>query len=130
MKKKNQVKMHQNAQPYTFLNASINRLNMTEAEKIFWLAVKDNQLGYKIRRQHPIGEFIVDFYCHQLKLVIEIDGGYHQLPDVKHYDRYRTYELERTGLRLVRFPNAEIINNLTLVLKSLKTEFDKISSTL
>ncbi|OYX79721.1 MAG: hypothetical protein B7Y83_19215, partial [Flavobacteriales bacterium 32-34-25] len=67
--------MWKGASPKIFSNAKKLRENQTEAEEKFWLAVKDNQVeGYKFRRQHPLSIYVVDFYCHALKLVIEIDG--------------------------------------------------------
>jgi very-short-patch-repair endonuclease len=70
------------------------RQPLTPAEKIIWSCVRDNQLGYHLRRQHPIGRFIADFYCAQAKLVIEIDGDTHAAPDQADYDAARPADLE------------------------------------
>ncbi len=70
--------MWKGASPKIFSNAKKLRDNATEAEEKMWLAVKKNQIeGFKFRRQHPLSIYIADFYCHALKLVIEINGGYH-----------------------------------------------------
>ncbi len=66
-----------------FENAKELRKNMTHAEKILWNHLKVKPNGYKFRRQHPLGIYIADFYCHKLKLVIEIDGSIHDNDEVK-----------------------------------------------
>lgn len=70
--------MFYSAPPYAFERARELRMNMTQAEEILWEHLKKKQLnGYKFRRQHPVFKFIVDFYCHKAKLVVELDGEYH-----------------------------------------------------
>ena len=69
--------MHFGAIKPIFENAEFLRKNMTHEEKLLWGFIANNQLGYKFRRQHPIWRYIADFYCHELKLVIELDGGIH-----------------------------------------------------
>lgn len=94
---------------------------MTPAEKILWEELRNSKLdGHKFRRQHPIGKFIADFYCHEKKLVIELDGGIHNDEDVKERDEGRTYELESFELHIVRFTNENICRDLDNVLKRLK----------
>ncbi len=68
--------MHYGASKTIFQYAEVLRKNLTEAEKIVWEKLCKNKLGVRIRRQHPIYKYIADYYCHELKLVIEIDGGY------------------------------------------------------
>jgi very-short-patch-repair endonuclease len=71
--------MFYNAKPHIFEKANDLRKNLTEAEKILWFYLKKNKiLGFRLKAQHPIERFIADFYCHNLKLVIEIDGGIHE----------------------------------------------------
>ena len=72
------------------------------------------------RRQHPINQFIADFYCHGVKLVVEIDGGIHDLPENKVYDLGRSDILSQFGLSIIRFRNEEIIDNIDLVIESIK----------
>ena len=84
---------------------------MTDAELKVWQILRQRQIGnHKFRRQHPIGRFIVDFVCLSAKLVIEIDGGQHDL--VSTPERERTQFLENQGYRILRFWNNEVFDNL------------------
>jgi len=97
------------------------RLNQTVTEKIFWDRVRNKQLlGNKFRRQHPINRYIADFYCHKLKFVIELDGGYHLDTDQAKYDFNRDGEMEEFGILVKRISNEQIFTNLesTLVMLS------------
>ncbi len=106
------VSMFYGAKPEIFDKAADLRENMTEAENVIWEKLKNKKVfKYKFRRQHPVDIFIVDFYCHPLKLVIEIDGGYHLNKEQKEYDDGRTAELVNLGLKDVRFSNKEILNS-------------------
>jgi cyclase len=69
--------MFYGAGPDLFAKAEENRLNPTESEARLWGALRKSQLGLRFKRQHPIDRFIVDFYCHKLRLVIEVDGEYY-----------------------------------------------------
>ncbi len=82
--------MFYGAGPEIFAKAKILRQKMTTAEKLLWQRLKENQLGYRFKPQHPIDIFIADFYCHALKLVIEVDGQIHD--HQKDYDEGRTTE--------------------------------------
>ncbi|MGB2924048.1 MAG: HsdR family type I site-specific deoxyribonuclease, partial [Limnothrix sp.] len=96
------------------------RKNQTSAEKVFWEIVRAKRfLGLKFRRQHQIGNYIVDFYCHAKKLVIELDGGIHNEPAQKEGDRQRDEYLKSLGHRVLRFTNDQIFNNLETVLDSI-----------
>ena len=100
-----------------FQNARALRVSSTDTEKILWQHLKAKKFfGLKFRRQHPINKFIVDFYCDQLKLVIELDGGYHNIPNVKERDDGREFMLKEWGLTVIRFTNEEIETNLKSVL--------------
>ncbi len=91
----NSNNMHYGAFGETFRLAKMLRRNMTETEALLWNELKSNKLdGYKFRRQHPIGRFIVDFYCHKAMLVIELDGEIHQEPDVAENDINRENEIK------------------------------------
>lgn len=95
------------------------RKEMTEAEAIFWNRVRNRNLcGKKFRREHPLFKFIVDFYCPEKKLVVEIDGKIHDFQ--KEYDERRTYELEKFGIKVLRFANEDILNNIENVLEEVK----------
>lgn len=101
------------AKPDIFEKATILRGNMTESEKLLWEKLKDRSLfKHKFRRQHPIDIFIVDFYCHPVRLVIEVDGGYHLNTEQKEYDIGRSAELESWELKILRFTNNEINTNI------------------
>jgi len=91
------------------------RKQLTPAEATLWQALRSRQLsGLKFRCQHPVGRFIVDFYCPSHKLVIEVDGDIHNQQQA--YDRARTDELQVFGYCVLRFTNEEVMNNLSNVL--------------
>ena len=95
------------------------RKNLTPAEAKLWSALKNKQLeGLKFRCQHPVGNFILDFYCPSRKLVVEVDGKIHN--DRIDRDRDRTSKLEEYGYTIVRFSNEEVLDNLPLVLAEIK----------
>jgi len=96
------------------------RKNMTPAEKKLWQRIRGKKLGMKFRRQHPINRFIADFYCHEARLVVEIDGGYHDKEEQQKYDAGRTKELEEFDIRVIRFTNAEVEENLAGVVIRIK----------
>ena len=110
--------------------ARIHRKAMTPSENILWRHLRKKRLsGILFRRQHPISHFIVDFYCHEAKLVVEIDGDIHNHQENKEYDENRTFELEKFGLKVIRFRNDEINNNIKKVLEILEREIkDRIVS--
>jgi very-short-patch-repair endonuclease len=93
---------------------------LTRAEATVWARVRNRQLGFKIRRQHPIDRFIADFYCAEAKLLIEIDGDSHTAPDQAEYDAARTEWLEARGYRVVRFENADVHHDLEAVLAAIQ----------
>jgi cyclase len=113
-------KMFLGANHLIFKNAQTLRENMTPAEMVLWNRLKSNQLGVKFRRQHPLGIYIADFYCHQHKLVIELDGGIHQQPEIKINDIERQGILELDGIKVIRFENELIFKQLDDVLKTIK----------
>ena len=97
------------------------RKQSTDAEKILWRHIRSRQLaGYKFRRQAPIGKYIVDFLCYEQKLVIEIDGGQHQLRSKS--DSERTNWLEAQGFRVVRFWNNQVLAETEAVLEAILRE--------
>lgn len=98
------------------------RQNMTLEEKILWYSLKNKSLTYKFRRQHSIGNFIVDFYCPLRRLVIELDGNQHL--DNKEYDKERSEYFKSLDIRVIRFWNKEITSNLENVLSRIKYELN------
>ncbi|MEL7222108.1 MAG: tRNA uridine-5-carboxymethylaminomethyl(34) synthesis GTPase MnmE [Bacteroidota bacterium] len=97
------------------------RKQQTKAEQLLWVQLRKRQIaGYKFLRQHIIGYFIADFYCAEKKLVVEVDGGYHQLPEVKITDAERTKVLNENGYQVIRFTNEEVENSITTVVEKIE----------
>ena len=94
------------------------RREMTPAEKLLWQELRANKLGVHFRRQQIIAGFIVDFYCHKVDLVVEVDGDIHDLRQEE--DAKREKALREIGLRIVRFRNDEILKNLLMVVERIK----------
>jgi very-short-patch-repair endonuclease len=102
------------------------RNNSTYAEVFFWQQVKGRQLeGRKFRRQSSIGSYIVDFYCPEEKLVVELDGEVHFDEEAIKYDKKRTEFMESVGLKVIRFENNEVLKNTEYVLSKIKECFKK-----
>ena len=115
-----QVSMFYNAKPHIFEKAKYLRENMTMAELKLWELLKNKQLqGLRFRAQHPIDIFIADFYCHSLKLVIEIDGGIHLNVEQKEYDIGREAEMNYWGIKIIRFTNEEIGEDIDQVIREI-----------
>ncbi|HEY5390754.1 MAG TPA: DUF559 domain-containing protein, partial [Hanamia sp.] len=104
-----------------------NRKEKTPAEDKLWQKLRNNQYGAKVRRQHVIDGFIIDFAFLNKKLLIEIDGEYHNDPEQEKYDNERTKYLESLGYRLIRFSNDEIINQFQEVGGKIKEELAAVS---
>ena len=97
------------------------RSRQTPQEKILWECHRGNRLdGFHFRRQQIIGNFIVDFYCHQAGLVIELDGAVHDQPDQQEYDQERDANLLQRGFQVLRIHNSEIDQNLAEVLERIR----------
>ncbi|MGH7799549.1 MAG: endonuclease domain-containing protein [Thermodesulfobacteriota bacterium] len=89
------------------------RKNMTDAEKLLWSKVRRKQLmGYQFYRQRTIGNYIADFYCPKARLVIEIDGGQHYFEGGVEADRVRDIYITNLGLRVLRFTNMDVLQNI------------------
>ena len=97
------------------------RKNPTDAERAAWTVLSDENLGYKFRRQHIIGDYIVDFVCLEKQLVIEIDGEYHNEWEQQINDEQRTEWLHKRGFNVIRFTNAEVIAEPTLFAQKVKS---------
>ncbi len=118
MQRTEQPPMFYGAKRSIFQNAEILRKNMTAAEKVLWSRLCESQLGVRFKAQHPIDIFIADFYCHKHKLVVEVDGKIHKTQ--KEYDEGRTAELERWGLKVIRFSNEEVMNDVEHVIEEIR----------
>ncbi|MBN2774888.1 MAG: endonuclease domain-containing protein [Prolixibacteraceae bacterium] len=111
--------MYYGATAITLKKAKKLRLNMTNAEKLLWEKLNRKQLlELRFRRQHPINIYIVDFYCHEYKLVVELDGGIHK--SQKDYDKSRSEDLGMFGLKVIRFKNSEVENDIDEVILKIK----------
>ena len=97
------------------------RHNPTQAEIVLWDLLRNRRLeGYKFRRQHPVSRLILDFYCEDLHLAIEVDGGVHLEPDQEEYDLFRTQMLNQLGIRVLQFWNNDVIRNPEKVLEVIR----------
>jgi very-short-patch-repair endonuclease len=115
------ISMFYNAKPIIFERAKVMRENMTLAETAVWELLKEKKmLGLRFKPQHPIDIFIADFYCHPLKQVIEIDGGIHKSNDQREYDIGREAELEHWRIKVIRFTNEEVGNDINLIQNKIK----------
>jgi very-short-patch-repair endonuclease len=101
------------------------RNSMTAAEAVLWNSLKQRQLnGKKFRRQAGVGRYVVDFLCPECGLVIELDGDAHFSPNIDQYDEPRTRYLETQGLRVLRFENRAIKEDLDQVLETIKANLN------
>ncbi len=121
--KKYDFELHMGASKEIFSNALLLCKEMTQAEIELWQALRDRKLsGFKFRRQHPLKHFIADFYCHKAKLVIEVDGEIHQQAANVEHDAGRAFELEKLGIRIIRFSNKQVLTELEIVLNEIEKE--------
>ncbi|MDO9153013.1 MAG: endonuclease domain-containing protein [Paludibacter sp.] len=115
--------MFYGALPIHFELAKRLRGNQTDAEIFLWNhLVRIKIKGVRFKRQHPVLFFIADFYCHKAKLIIELDGGYHNIPEQYCYDRSRENELDELGLKVIRFTNEQVLDDIENVLRIIETE--------
>ncbi|MCH6198399.1 DUF559 domain-containing protein [Aquiflexum sp. LQ15W] len=112
----------QKINPELLEHAREMRKNETPAEDFMWNLLRNRRfLGYKFRRQHPVAQkFILDFFCDELRLGLELDGDYHNSQDQKEYDEGRTYELTELGIKIIRFSNQEVLWETEKVLETIR----------
>ena len=104
--------------PQALTNARRLRTDMTDAERRLWYHLRRHGMnGLKFRRQHAFGPYILDFFCPEAMLVVEVDGGQHFKQGVKAYDGRRTRYLQARGLRVLRFTNLEALTETDAVLE-------------
>ena len=96
------------------------RRNETKQEKLLWWHLKAGKIGCKFKRQHSVGGYILDFYCGEKKLVVEIDGGVHNAPEALEYDKVRDNFFKELGYSVMRFSNLEVDSNVFRVLTIIK----------
>ncbi len=96
------------------------RQSQTPAESLLWSRLRNRQLeDRKFRRQHSIGGYVVDFYCAEERLIIEVDGSVHDTPEAKRYDAEREFDLCDLGLTLMRFRNEQVLETIDIVLQKI-----------
>jgi len=101
------------------------RKNMTDAERHLWAKIRMKQIkGYQFYRQKPICDYIVDLFCPNAKLVIEVDGSHHLVGEMIEYDRIRDDYLSGLGLRVLRFTNAEVLTHIEGVVESIEENIE------
>jgi very-short-patch-repair endonuclease len=106
------------------------RKAMTSAEGIVWSRIRNHRIGYKFRRQFSIGSYVADFYCSELKLVVEIDGGQHFEDYAIEYDNARTKYFNDLGISVVRYTNADVRRNFISVVDDLMRQCDNLKNIL
>ncbi|OAL81256.1 DNA methyltransferase [Acinetobacter sp. SFB] len=112
--------MNKKLEPHLLFFAKSMRQSATDAEHLMWQLLRAKQfMNLKFRRQHVIAPYIMDFYCHEIGLVIELDGGQHGTADAIEYDAERSKFLEALGLKVVRYWNHEVLNQVDSVLENL-----------
>lgn len=100
-----------------------NRKEQTDAEKRLWFYLRNRRLnGYKFRRQYPIHNYIIDFYCAEKKLAVELDGGQHVQREK--YDKKRTFDLQKLNIRIIRFWDTDVLQNIDRVLEQILHELE------
>jgi len=113
--------LHLGANEEQFQTARSMRHKMTDAESVLWNALKNRKMcGLKFRRQHPIHYYVADFYCHEKKIIIEVDGGIHNSKATKEHDENRSAEFERLGIRVIRVTNEQVLNSPDEVIDKIK----------
>ncbi|WP_159302068.1 endonuclease domain-containing protein [Maribacter litoralis] len=112
--------------PYLVELAKKLRNNMTLGEIALWREIKGKKLGRKFSRQIPIDQYIVDFYCKDLQLAIEVDGSIHFKEGHQEKDRIRQERLESLGVHMLRFSDTDVKNNLSSVLEEIKGYIEEL----
>ncbi|KKS65467.1 MAG: hypothetical protein UV40_C0038G0012 [Parcubacteria group bacterium GW2011_GWA1_42_7] len=101
------------------------RSNLTDAERKLWFKLRNGQIkGYLFNRQKPIGKYVVDFYCRKARLVIEIDGGEHYEDANILADKIRDEEFKKTGLKVLRFTNIDVMKNIENAAERISKELE------
>ena len=102
---------------------------MTLSEIILWQEIRKKNLEVQFHRQVPIDNYIVDFYCHELKLAIEVDGSSHNLDEALEKDIIRQNKLKQLGISFIRFDNLEVKNDMYNILKELEGKINELKDT-
>jgi imidazole glycerol-phosphate synthase subunit HisF len=103
------------------------RKTETKAEKLLWSRLRKNQiLGLQFRRQHPINLFVADFYCPKIKLIVEVDGNIHEIPEYQAHDIGRSDILNDFGITVIRFTNEQITDEIDSIVDKIKIISEKL----
>ncbi len=102
------------------------RKNMTLPEILLWQQIRKRKLGVQFHRQVPMDYFVVDFYCHEIMLALEVDGSSHNIPGRAEYDTRRQKRLESFGVRFIRIPDRDVRHNMEGVLRYIKWKVDAL----
>jgi very-short-patch-repair endonuclease len=107
-------------------NARHARRHATDAETLLWRHLRRQQLdGLRFRCQHPVGQYLLDFYCHEARLAVELDGGGHAGESQLHHDTERSAQLQAMGIRVVRFWNHDVLSNIDGVVQALRQALEE-----
>lgn len=117
---------YHNYRPRLRTRARHLRNNMTRAEIRLWKAIKGRQLGVEFLRQTPIDRFIVDFFCKEPQMVIEVDGSSHHSAEAYRYDQWRQRRLESLGITVLRFENSEVFSDLEGVVRAIRNWIERL----
>ena len=121
--------MHLYATPQIFANAKQLRRNPTPEEELLWKYLQNKQLEKaKFRRQHPMLRYVADFYLHESKMVIELDGKHHENPEELFYDMDRAEVLAVYGVTILRFKNEQVVFSTNAVLEEIRSEVLRLRS--
>ena len=113
--------LYKGAKPSAYKYAKDLRTTSTQAEQKLWSFLRNRQLkGKKFRRQHAIAGFVLDFYCNECKLAIELDGNFHNNKEAKDYDKARTAALNEFSITVIKFWNDDVMKNIEIVLKRIE----------
>lgn len=123
----NYAPLHSNKPEFKGLRKSL-RQNQTKAEQLIWAGLRNKRNGYKFRRQFQILNYIVDFYCHELKLIIELDGFVHEDDGIYNEDLIRQKELEKLGYKIIRYTNKQVYKHLESVWWDIKNKCEDRST--
>ena len=105
----------------------ILRNNMPNAEKLIWEKLRRRQIKNKrFLRQYSVGKYVIDFFCPEIKLAIEVDGDTHITDEEIEYDKYRQIEVENLGIKFLRFKNDEIFENIANVIKKIEITIEEM----
>ncbi|MEI6947656.1 endonuclease domain-containing protein [Paraflavisolibacter sp. H34] len=112
-----------------FENARNLRHRLTKAEALLWEKLRNRRLkALKFRRQHPVDQFVLDFYCPDHKIAVELDGSAHEGSEAQLYDAARTKKLEQLGIHVIRFSNDEVEKDIHIVMRKITDFVKRITS--